>query len=1527
MEFSDQANGAGLSPDEEAELLALLLAEEGFQAPAAAELVAAQAGATHPLSFAQQRLWFLQLMTPESPFYNMPAAIDLRGPLHRAALEQALNALVARHQTLRTTFLVADGQPLQRINDSAPITLPVRELAAGADRDAMIEQLIAAEISQPFDLEHGPLIRAALVPIAPEHHLLLITLHHIIADGWSIGVMIREIGALYAAFAAGLPAPLAPLPIQYVDFAHWQREWLAGPQLAAELAYWREHLAGSPDLELPADRPRPAVAAYQGAQEPVALPAPLVATLRSLGQQHGATLFMTLLAGFKALLYRYSEQTDLVVGTAIANRTRVELEPLIGFFVNSLVLRTELDPRQSFHEAIERVKATTLAAYAHQHAPFEKLVEELRPERAINRNPLFQISFVLQNAPLPPMELAGLAVRARPVHNGTAKFDLFFDLFETADGVNGVVEYDTALFEQATIQRMIRHFALLLEHAAARPALPLRDLPLVSAEEAAALVAASGASFKDWAAPELGVHDLVAAQAACDPGAIAVIWDGRRLSYGELDMRANQVAHALIALGAKPDSLIALHMERGIDLVAAMLAVLKAGAAYLPLDPAYPPQRNAAILGQAAPAILLTSRALRERLPAAVGTQTLCADDPEIDARPATDPAVPFHPRQLAYVLFTSGSTGVPKGVAIEHASLAAFIEWSRGQFSPAERAGVLASTSVCFDISVFEIWMPLCCGGTVIGAANVLHVPEQVDGAEITLINTVPSALSELLRAGRLPASVRTVNLAGEALPGALAAQLYALGQIERLYNLYGPTEDTVYSTFQLASREPAAAVPIGRPLAGTRAYILDQRRELVPAGVPGELYLAGAGLARGYLGDPLQTAQSFVPDPFSGERGARMYKTGDRVRADAEGRIHFLGRIDQQIKLRGFRIELKEIESVLHSHPDVAAAVAVVREQAAGDHAIAAYVVPRDTPASPLETEEHTAAWSAVFDHAYAEAAALEDGELTAVWRDSYEDQPLPTAEMREWVATTVARVRERQPRRVLELGCGTGLLLFELAGGCDRYDASDVSAQAVQMIENRRALLAPRFDHVRLVHAEAADLAPFQGEHYDVIILNSVVQYFPSIAYLAAVLRQAAALLAPGGTIMVGDVRHRGLQATFQATVALHRAAGWHDLRRLRDRIDTGLRQEGELCIHPLFFAAVLREIPALRGAAVMPRRGTALNELTRFRYDAFLSAAEPAGEAPAEWRPWAPDLALAAIEALLREPGRTSLRLADVANSRLSAANALMAALEGQPPSATVHDLRAALAAPPGLNPEDLWALGERLGYRVAINWLRADSNTGAFDVWMDRSPAADPPGVLWPATAPPAPAPLADYASDPRAGALARSLGARLRAVLAARLPEYMVPASITVLGRLPLTPNGKLDRRALPAPERASRPDGQAYAAPRSELEQRLADIWQEVLNLPRVGVEDNFFDLGGHSLLLARLHAALPAIAPRQMPLVELFKYPTIRALAAALADAPASAPAAQSDTRANQRRDALRQQRQARQEHRVTKRGHEDA
>lgn len=906
-----------------------------------------------PVTFAQQRLWFLDQLQPGGASYNVPWSIQISGKLNVEAFERSLNEIVRRHEVLRTTFSMIDNKPVQVVVPSLAIALPITDLTSDPEREQNAKRAAVREAQQPLDLKNGPLVRARLLQLGPETHLLLLTLHHINFDGWSRRILVRELAALYEAFSAGNPSPLPDLPLQYADYAVWQRKHLQGKNLQRQLDYWKHQLDGAPtSLDLPTDHPRPAVQTYNGAAKAVNFPASLTVQLSALARHEGATLYMALLAGFEALLSRYSGQSDILVGTPIANRNRAEIEGLIGFFANTLVLRAKLSDELTFQGLLGRAKEDALGAYAHQDLPFEKLVQEIRPERSLSQNPLFQVLFSLQNAPRQAFELPGLELKLLESSSSTAKFDLSLFLVETPEGLRGRLEYNTDLFEAPTIERMLGHYQILLDAVVDDPALRVADLPLLTSLERQQLLVDWNATAFEYPR-HLCLHQLFEQQVERSPYAVACQFEDQSLTYQQLNERANQLAHWLRKRKIGPGQRVGLFLERSLDMMVGLLGVQKSGAAYVPLDPAYPSERIRLTLEDAHVPVLITQEALQDSLPSH-HAQVLCLDSgwTEIARERTSNPENQAKPEDLVYVIFTSGSTGRPKGVQVPHRAVVNLLTFMAQELHMGPGDVFPALASFAFDMCIPELYLALVSGGRVVLgnrhlAANGEELAAVLQETGATIVHATPTTWNLLLAAGFSGKGLKRV-IGAEPVPRDLCTRL--LEADPSLYNFYGPTEATVWSTFH-HFRSKDEPLVVGRPLANTQVYILDPNLQPTPIGVPGEIHIAGDGVTCGYLNRPELTAEKFIADRFSQQPNAKMYKTGDVGRFLPDGRIEFQGRSDHQVKVRGYRIELGEIEAALGKHPAIKECVVIAREDVAGDKRLVAYVVAANETANPSD------------------------------------------------------------------------------------------------------------------------------------------------------------------------------------------------------------------------------------------------------------------------------------------------------------------------------------------------------------------------------------------------------------------------------------------------------------------------------------------------------------------------------------------------------------------------------------------------
>jgi amino acid adenylation domain-containing protein len=1243
-------------------------------------------------------------------------------------------------------------------------------------------------------------------------------------------------------------------------------------------------------LDLPFDRQRPALPSSRGAAYRSRLPRELTERIKDLSRQEGVTLYVTLVAAFQTLLSRYSGQDDMVLGTTSAGRTQAETEALIGFFVNTLVLRSDLSGNPSFRELLRRVREVVLQAQAHQDLPFESLVKGLQPERQAGQNPLFQVMLTLD----PPLSSlpAGWSVETMEVETGTAKFDLALELVEQPEGLLSRFEYRTELFDEATIARMAGHWQTLLEGIVSDCTQRIGELPLLTEQERHQLLVEWNATEADYP-KEKCIHQLFEEQVERTPEAVAVVFEDAHLTYRELNGRANRLAHHLQDLGVGPEVLVGLCVERSLDMIVDILGILKAGGAYVPLDTTYPSERIGFMVEDAQASFLVTQQRLLPQLPAhAAKVICLNTDAQVLDQQSEANPVCETTSENLAYVMYTSGSTGRPKGVQIPHLAVVNFLLSMCHQPGLMAEDKLLAVTTFSFDIAALELFLPLIVGARVIVAsqdiiANGAALAKTLTRMGATAMQATPVTWRMLLAAGWQCNQQLKILCGGEALPYELAQQL--LPQAASLWNMYGPTETTIWSSVCKIKPEDDV-ISIGRPIANTQIYLLDAHLQPVPIGVPGELFIGGDGLARGYLDRPELTAERFVPHPFSNEPGARLYKTGDLARYRANGSIEHLGRLDLQVKLRGFRIELGEIEAVLAQHPAVHQVVVVDREDVPGDRRLVAYVVQNVQDHDPDELKagmnERISQWQKVWDEAYSQPVSTQDPTFNVNgYRSSYTHQLFAQEEMRDWVDATVERILTLKPQHVLEIGCGTGLLLFRIAPYCSSYCGTDVSQVALDRLQE--TLTHNGLANVILENRPADDFGGWRAGSFDTVILNGVVQYFPSIDYFVRVLEGAMRVTKPGGTIFVGDIRNLQLLEALHVSVQMQHSVPGQTKTEVMQRVKMRMAQEQELLLDPKFFSAFQEYHPQLSRVELQLKRGRYHTEMTRFRYDALLQVGGEV-EPPAEfsWIDWEGEgLSLETMRHILEDEPEI-VGIAGIPNARVLAEVEMVAWLKSQHGPETVEGLQHMLRnrTKVGVDPEDIWALGQDMPYAVEISWS-GSGNVGTFDAIFRRrlkGQAQRPqnvPSILneereqgrtW-----------REYANAPLQRQAMSALVPQLRSLLNERLPIYMIPAPIILLKALPLTPNGKVDRKALPAPDMVGLERADDYVAPRTPIEEVLASIWSQVLGIEQISIHDNFIALGGHSLLVVRVVSRIRMSLQVEVPVYNFFETPTIAELA----------------------------------------------
>jgi amino acid adenylation domain-containing protein len=1473
-----------------------------------------------PLSWAQERLWFVNQLEGESGAYTIDLTMRLRGNLNIKALEKAFQAIIQRHEPLRTQFKLKDNKPIQAIDSNVTFTLPVVNLQNLSHSEQQVKNLLLAAASEPFDLESGSILRVKLWQVKTEEYVLLLAIHHIAADGWSIGVLVDELSVYYRSFCTGTKADLPDLSIQYADFALWQRQWLTNEVLDRQLSYWKQQLTGIPLLhQLPTDRPRPAIQSFRGGTERLQLDSQLTQQLKKLSQESGSTLFMTLLAGFAVLLSRYSQQTDVVIGSPIANRNRTEIEGLIGFFVNSLVLRFDLSQDPTFEDFLAQVRQTTQDAYDHQDLPFEMLVEKLQIERHLDRNPLTQIVFALQNAPSSPWDLPGVNIEEIPSGFDSVRVDLEVYLWDAPEGLGGFCSYNRDLFDAETIVRMMNHFKTLLAAIVENPRQSVASLPLLTPEEEYQLLEVWNETKADYSYNKC-IHQLIEEQAARTPDGVAVVFENQQLTYAELNSRANQLAHYLRSLGVETEVIVGLCVERSLDMIVALIAILKAGAAYLPLDPEYPQERLQFMLEDSQVPLLLTQSSLIDKLPNHQAKTVFLAEIwQEIKPMNRDNLTGKVTASNLANVIYTSGSTGKPKGVMVEHQGLSNLALAQIQTFAVSSQSRVLQFASFSFDACISEVLMALGAGATLYLASKENLMPglpliKQLRENKITHITLPPSALAVL--SWENLSSLQTIIVAGEACSPELVKKW---SQGRNFFNGYGPTEGSVCAT--VAKCTPVdEKITIGRPIPHVQVYILDSHLQPVPIGVPGELHIGGSGVARGYLNRPELTAEKFISNPFvsldppltpldkGGEQPSKLYKTGDLARYLPDGQIEYLGRIDNQVKVRGFRIELGEIEAVLGQHPLVQEAVVIARADHPSDNTsetelntnLVGYLVPalkdQVLPEQLAQWQsEYVSDWQKIYEESYSKPQPQTEDPTFNIsgWNSSYTGQAIPDAEMQEWVDQTVSRILGNQPpQRVLEIGCGSGLLLFRVAKHCQEYWGADYSAATINNLEHLCSTIEGLEGKVKLLHRTADDFTGIPQATFDRVVINSVVQYFPSVDYLLQVIAGAVKAIADRGKIFLGDIRSLSLLEPYHAAVQLARTEANKTLEEWQKQVNQSVATEEELLIAPQFFIALKQRFPRISWVEIAPKRGQADNELTQFRYDVTLHLDTDGQKTTIPWLNWQRDrFSLAQLQDKLKLEQPEYLGIRDVPNQRLQKALQILDCLENPPGVKTVGELRQLLAKNSGIgiNPEQMWQLGEQLGYTVHLSWWEG-SQDGSFDVVFCRQNAILEPIInkidqqpypnFWDDERI-IPKSWTDYTNNPLYGKLVQKLIPQVREFVQQKLPSYMVPQAFVLLNTLPLTPNGKVDRQALPTPDTATRNLATGFLAPRTPIETQIAQIWSEVLGVERIGIKDNFFELGGHSLLATQVISRSRDLFSVELSLQNLLEYPTIANLA----------------------------------------------
>jgi len=1488
-----------------------------------------------PLSPAEQRLWFVDQLEPNHPFYNLPLAAMVEGPLNTDLFWQSVDDCIGRHETLRSTYHVVDGKPIRRVHESLKLNRESFDLSFSEPAAEILDSQIASHSRRPFDLANGPLIRVVHWRLDDQRHAILIVMHHIVSDGWSMSVMMRELAEFYRARVESNTPNLRPLEVTYREYAAWQHEYLTPERIEPTLAFWQERLSGGVEtLDLPVDFPRPVEQTFEGATRPIRLSGELSARLSHLADHLKVTPFSVLLSAYGLLLSRLSGQRDLTIGTAVANRSEPALEDLVGFFVNTVVVRQQSAGTESFVQWIRKVHGVASEAIDHQEVAFEQVVARLATARDRSHSPLFQAAFVLQNTPDALVAADGLTILPIAVDNGTTKYDLTLFLSEVGGIFGGHFEYRTSLFRPETVDQFINSLVLLLQsgidsaeselqlngdsrgQSDASTAKTIDDLPMLSAKSASQILNRNVTTIDDpkWAAST--VHEAFMDSVRRNPHALAIRHRDRELTYLQLDQWVQRIARGLQLQGVGRGDRVLVYMPRSVDQVAALLSIMRCGAAFSPIDTQIPMNRVVQISHDLEPKLWIADESVFSNVRDLLPTKTICKLATDLaNANDGEWQNVDVDPRDLAYLIFTSGSTGVPKGVAIEHRSLCNF---SQGYCQAVDlqasmRCGYLFSPS--FDGAMGDIFPPLLAGAAieVIDQDLVLDPPRlagYLTDRDVAMVALTPATLA-MIEPSSLP-KVRRLLSAGAALAGELAAKWMRFHQ---LFNGYGPTECTVGVSIQRLAHDDLPVPSTGRALPNTRVYVLDSNLRPVPDGVTGEIYIGGIGVARGYWRRDDLTQKSFTIDPFVDRTDAgdppRMYRTGDLGRWNRLGNLEIVGRCDDQIKLRGFRIEPSEISAVLDTLPGIrqSAVIAWGEDEPRALSAahptfvngvgkrLVAYIVPeqpsadlgakgnvrlsltaRQTPDDAPQTaedrdaeREHVQNWRNLFDQTQRSAAVVFDPEDDfSGWISVITGRPIPTDEMRSWADATALRIKRLQPQRVLEIGCGTGLILLRIGNAIQTYHGIDVLQSAINDLRSTLKSRPELESKVTLDCRTADELDDLADGYFDTIVLNSVAQYFPSEEYLIRVLQGAQRLLAPGGRIFLGDLRNLRLHRPFAIAAELHKCADESiPVGQFRARVYSRIEHDEELLIDPDLMANLTKHLDRLRGSTTELKTATGDNELNRFRYDAVL---------------WFDTPPIAAAES-------NSLTVCNANVHRESVIDRLLDKAEQTRPLAELL-CEADSMVLNAFKPATMRVSAVDAGWDIHIDW-----HSESID-------AVQVSAICFPATQ--AAEPVDRNTLRRQLGLVEHELGIddrsntprrftnrplnrhrslqliqTLKKDLQSRLPSYMIPSAFVLVEKLPLTIQGKLDRNALPPPPTQRQSISTSVTNPVTATQQTFVQIWQDLLEIAPIGIDDDFFDLGGHSMLAVRMVALVQQRTGKTLPLSALFRKPTIEQLA----------------------------------------------
>ncbi len=1421
------------------------------------------------LSFAQERLWFINKLAGKDAGYNLPNAIRLKGKLNTKALQESLNLILKRHEALRTSFhLDKDGKPFQTVQEENLFPL---KLIPEKNEDVIRED-IASDSKLDFDLSQAPLIRGQLYQLSETEHILYINMHHIVSDGWSRAVFTQELVESYNALDEGKLLSLKQLPVQYVDFAHWHRTFLSQEELKRQKQYWVQELRGLEPLNMPTDRPRPRILSQRGDQEVLIIPPKILQRLRDLALKHNSSLYMVLLSAYQLLLYRYCGQVDIAVGSPIAGRVKPEIEGLIGFFVNTLVLRTKMLPTQSFLMLLKQVKEKALNAYANQDLPFEQLVSELNPERDLSRYPLTQTVFAFQNTPYDEAVWNKLMAETFSFRNQTTRFDMELHSWEREEGLRCHLIYNTDLFDAWRMKQFLQHFHMILEQIVLNPEEMIKEIPILTTAERKIIL-------EDWNQTTVTfptrpcLHHLFEEKAREYPDRVALSFEGEELTYKEYNQRSNQLAHYLLANGIKPNQRVAICLSRSIDLLVAQMAILKVGGTYVPLDPDYPLERLQFMLSDSRSVMMLTYEDLSSFAQENSLTKVFL-DKQNFLNESKENLDLDLSPDLLAYVIYTSGSTGRPNGVMVPQRGLVNLIFDYHQTFQVTENDRFNYVSSPSFDASVVETWVPLSAGASVFipNQETKMILPKFLDWAnkhQISICFLSPSFLEQVFEM-EVPVSVRLFSCGGDRL------RIRPPKSFPKVVNFYGPTENSCVSTYHVVEPKDAhnhLILPaIGKPVRNQQAYILDQDLKPVPIGVNGELVMGGIGVALGYIDRPDLTDKKFIKNLF-GE--GKLYRTGDVARFLPNGTIEFLGRVDHQVKIRGYRIEPGEITNSILEFEGIKDAYTIVREDIPGDKRLVSYVILGEQNEESELAERYVDQWQQLYEREYDHNEVEEIDFNIKGWNSSFTGEAYTPEAMREWVDCTISQVRDFAPEKILEIGCGTGLLLFPLSQNIKKYSAIDISSNTITSLRKTIS----QMDHLKEVvdvHVSPAhDFSWLESNKtFHTAITNSVVQYFPSAQYLKDVIKNMVSKVEDGGEVFVGDVKNLDLLQAFHLTIELTRSSDDEVTAHLEQKLEARMQLDKELLLSPLYFHQLGKEIPRVTAVEVRPKRGIHSTEMNMYRYDVVIHVGK-------KWKKINPkvydfDTEIKSFHQLsqILKQALPPILVKNITDKRIGNILLALQALKDLNHHEKISSFRSRFEEKVGVEIEDLYALAKELGLEIETRFAgRSDvfdalftivSQEKTINIWEDLNSSDNKP-----------------LFNDPLQHNKTTLVRPKLREHLLKKLPDYMVPSTFVFLDTLPLTTNGKIDLRALPAPL-SERPELNAsYVAPQTETEVALADIFSSLLGIDVIGTKDNFFELGGHSLLAVQLLAQIEERLQTEISMTSFFEGPSIAELA----------------------------------------------